>query len=151
MNLEEEIKQTIFQNEYHKLILNILFTGSWLESSISKIIKEYDLSHAQYNILRILGGQHPAPANVSNVQERMLDRLSDASRLIEKLRCKGMVERKECPVNRRQMDVTITDKGLSLLEQIDVKMKEYHKQFQSIMPTEAIEVNRILDKMRESV
>ena len=150
MELEKELKQALFHNEYHKLSLNIIFTSNWIESAFAKFIKKYDLSHTQYNILRILRGQHPKAATVLMIQERMLDRMSNTSRLIEKLRLKGLVDRRECPVDRRQVDITITDDGLKLLSEIDLYVDDFNNRFSNVSLTEAEELNRILDKLRDN-
>ena len=90
MKLEEEIKQATFKNEFHKSIINIVYTSGWLSTILTQRLKPYDISIQQFNILRILRGQHPKPATVLLIQERMLDKMSNASRLVEKLRIKNM-------------------------------------------------------------
>src|SRR5687768_15575147 len=111
MELEKEIQQSKFQNEYQKLLLNIIFTASWLNLRNTQRLKPYGISPQQYNILRILRGQYPKSATVTLLTERMLDKSSNASRLVEKLRMKQLLDRCEGPEDRRAVNVRITDKG----------------------------------------
>ncbi|MEM0997327.1 MAG: MarR family transcriptional regulator [Bacteroidota bacterium] len=148
MQLEKEIVQSKFKNAWQKAVVNIIFTSSWLNSQHSAMLKEFGLSLQQFNILRILRGQHPNPATVRLLTERMLDKMSNASRLVEKLRQKGLVDRDICPSDRRQVHVRITAKGLDLLRRIDAKMDIVEQNFKSITESEAAELNRILDKLR---
>jgi len=150
MEIEKEIKQNkSFSSEYQKLVVNIMFTNSWLNTKQSKIFKPYGISPQQYNILRILRGQLPNPACVSLLQDRMIDKMSNASRLVDKLKLKKLVERKECKADRRQVDIIITDKGLDLLNTINIAVEASENNFKSISVDEAKELNRILDKLRD--
>jgi DNA-binding MarR family transcriptional regulator len=147
--LEEEIKQKKFTSAQHKAVINIIYTAGWLSSVNAKLMKPYAISPEQYNVLRILRGQHPSPASVGLVQERMLDKSSNASRLIDKLKLKGLVERHECPRDRRQVDVIITGKGLDLLKEMDKTLSAPMQDlFKTISEKDANELNRILDKLR---
>jgi len=148
MELEKEIKQKKFKSEHHKLAINIIYTSNWLVSSNAAIFKQYGITAQQYNILRILRGQHPEPATVNLLIDRMLDKMSNASRLVDKLKLKGFVERKICKNDRRAVDVIITDKGLGLLKELDVMEKQMNRSVESVTVDEARELNRILDKMR---
>ena len=148
MELEKEIKQKQFASEFQKSILNVIFTNSWLHSKYTSLFKPLGLSQQQYNILRILRGQYPKPASVSLLMDRMLDKNSNSSRLVEKLRKKGLVDRQECEWDRRQVDVIITQAGLDLLEEIDHKMLEFEGGIRHISEEEARDLNRILDKFR---
>lgn len=118
MRLEDEIHQRKFSSEMHKLAVNILYTHGWLVSLLSEALKPHDLTLAQFNILRILRGQYPNPATISLLKERMLDKMSDASRLVERLRVKGLVERAVSDHDRRKANVRITQQGLRVLEVI---------------------------------
>lgn len=149
MKLEEEIKQAKFRNEHHKLVVNIIFTANWLITHHNKNLKEFDLSPEQFNILRILRGQHPKPATVNLLIERMLNKMSNASRLVEKLRKKGFVERKTCKDDRRACDVLITNKGLDLLSQLDRVEKEWNAVVAHLPKPEAKNLNALLDKLRK--
>jgi DNA-binding MarR family transcriptional regulator len=150
MELEKELKQNKkFKTEYQKLTVNIMFTSSWLNNSQSKLFKPFGISPQQYNILSILRGQLPNPASVSLLQDRMIDKMSNASRLVDKLKLKKLVERKECKADRRQVDIIITEKGLELLETISKDLDIAEDSFKSITVSEAKELNRILDKLRD--
>ena len=112
------------------------------------LCKSYGITPQQFNILRILRGQHGKPATIGILQERMLDKMSNASRLVEKLKQKALVDRKECPQDRRQMDVLITDKGLQLLKEIDTTIEKNQLFLNGISESEAQYMNEILDKLR---
>ncbi len=148
MKLEEEIKQKKFRNEFHKLAVNIIYTHSWLMNYNKKIFDKYDITSNQFNILRILRGQYPKPASINLLKERMLDKMSDASRLVDRLLKKGLVERKISSDDRRKVDVIITKKGLKLLSQIDELNPEFDRVFKNINKQEAQILNDLLDKMR---
>jgi DNA-binding MarR family transcriptional regulator len=148
LKLEEEIKQKKFANEYHKAVVNIIYTGNCINNIQLRFLKAFGISGQQFNILRILRGQHSKPVTINILMERMLDKMSNASRLVEKLRLKGLVERKISSGDRRAVDVVITPKGLDLLAELD---KEPHLGLEmtfNISVTEAEQLNRILDKMR---
>ena len=149
MRLEDEIKQKApFRDEYTKLAVNILYTHGWFNNIQSNILKEYLITGSQYNILRILRGQHPNPASISLLKDRMLDKMSDASRLVDRLITKELVERKICPNDRRKVEVLITPKGLELLNKLDKIEKENINTFNKITVEEAKTLNNLLDKMR---
>ncbi|MFC2124358.1 MarR family winged helix-turn-helix transcriptional regulator [Bacteroidota bacterium] len=150
MGIEEAIKQKKFKNEHHRLVINIFFTSSFLHAKHTKILKPHGLSSEQYNVLRILRGKHPEQSTVSNIQDRMLDKSSNASRLIDKLFKKDLVTREECKSDRRQMDVKITDKGLELLELLDAQVDGIHRDLEEIPEKEASMVNDILNRVHGS-
>ena len=149
MELEKEIKQKSFKSPYHKLVLNILFSASWLNTLQNKTFKPYGISPQQYNILRILRGQQGKAVALSVLQERMIDKMSNASRLVDKLLLKKMVDRKQCPEDRRQVEISITEKGLDVLKQLDDKVNSLENSMNNVTEKEAAEVSRILDKMRD--
>ena len=148
MEISKEIKQTKFKNEYQKMLINILFTSGWLSSKHTCNLKPYAISTQQFNILRILRGQHPKPATVNLLIDRMLDKNSNASRLVEKLRIKKLVERAVCPEDRRAVNVIITQKGLNLLEELDKKDSAIFKELKNVSEKEATTINTLLDKLR---
>ena len=148
MKLEKEIKQKKFRNEFHKLAVNILYTHGWLLNNQGGLLKNHGVTSAQYNILRILRGQYPNPATINLLKERMLDKMSDTSRLVERLKQKDLVEREICPADRRRVEVVITKKGLKLLEDIDKHDDEIDHAFKKLNLSEARTVNQLLDKMR---
>jgi DNA-binding MarR family transcriptional regulator len=148
MLLEKEIKQTKFRNEYHKLAVNIFYTHGWLINKHNEILKSFNITSAQYNILRILRGQYPNPVPISLLKERMLDKMSDASRLVERLRTKELINRKICKEDRRRVNVLITQKGLDLLAEIDEFDVQFESNFNNLTKKEVNEMNFLLDKLR---
>ncbi|MFM2018719.1 MAG: hypothetical protein RL007_2375 [Bacteroidota bacterium] len=149
MKLEDEIKQKTFSSPYQKLILNVFVTSSWFGSESTRVLKPYKITLQQYNVLRILRGQQGKPASVGLIQERMLDKNSNASRLIDKLVIKKLVDRKTCPTDRRQMDIKITQKGLELLSELDEPMQLQDKEMATrLTAEEARIVSDILDRIR---
>jgi DNA-binding MarR family transcriptional regulator len=148
MSIEKVIRQKQFKNEFVKAEINILYTAGWIENFSNKFFKRFDISMQQYNVLRILRGQYPQPVMLSTITERMIDRMSNATRLVEKLRQKNLVSRELNPDNRRQVDILITEEGLHLLKQIEKEFSFIESKFKNITEEEAKELNRILDKMR---
>jgi DNA-binding MarR family transcriptional regulator len=148
MKIGDEIKQSKFRSEYQKLAINLGFTSSWAERNASAKLKDFKLTLQQFNILRILRGQHGNPATINLLTERMIDKSSNASRLVDKLIKKDLVSRSECPSDRRQVDVSITKKGLDLLAKIDKEEPEWVNEFKGLSVAEAKELNRLLDKLR---
>ncbi len=148
MNLEQEIHQSKFDDEYHKLMVNLMFTGSWLNIRQIQFFRTYELSPQQYNILRILRGQYPNPASVNLLIDRMLDKMSNASRLVDKLVDKELVERTKCKSDARQVDVLLSKKGIKLLKQIDIDIKNFESDLNNLNKEEAVQLSDLLDKMR---
>ncbi|MCU0401326.1 MAG: MarR family transcriptional regulator [Algoriphagus sp.] len=146
--IEEAIQQKEFKNPFNKAVVNLLYTHSYLVTSQNALLKPHDLSPEQYNVLRILRGQNGVPTTVSSIQDRMLNKMSNASRLVEKLKTKDLVKREECPSDRRQVDILITDKGLELLEILEKQVDESHKSFLHLNEQEVIQLNELLDKLR---
>ena len=150
MKLEDEIKQRKrFANEHERLLVNILFTASWLEGKHIQRLKPYGISPQQFNVLRILHGSAPEPVTLNVIAQRMIDKNSNATRLVEKLRLKGLVKREVCPTNRRQVDITITNKGNDLLTKLDQSADEWLNSFDHISKQQVTLLNDLLDKMRE--
>lgn len=148
MKIEDEIKQKKFTNEYHKVHINIMFTSSWLNTQNIALFKPYGISSQQFNILRILRGQHPNAAPLKLLTERMIDKMSNTSRLVEKLFQKKLVDRQVCKENRRQIDIVLTEKGMQLTNKISEEIERQSKKKQELSVEEAKELNRLLDKMR---
>ena len=148
MGIEDAIRQKKFPNEFVKAEVNLLFTAGWIENISNKFFKKYDISMQQYNVLRILRGQYPDPVMLSVITDRMIDKMSNATRLVEKLRLKGLVTRELNSANRRQVDILITSKGLEMLQDIDAHFSEMEAKFSNITEEEARTLNQILDKMR---
>lgn len=151
MRLEEEIKQKKFKSEHHKLMVNLIYTTNWLMSIHGPLMKQYGLTVQQYNILRILRGQYPNPCTVNLLKERMLDKMSDASRLVDRLLEKGLLERRTCENDRRRVDINITPAGLDLLKKVDEDENKLYARMNMLSEEEASLVNDLLDKLRGSV
>lgn len=147
MELEKEIKQQQFNSDVQKAILNILFTSSWLNGLATKRLKPFDISPQQYNVLRILRGSHPLSLMLADISSRMLDKMSNATRLVEKLRQKDLCIRNINADCRRQVDITITEKGLQVLSLIDETMKK-NELLEKLTADEAREISRLLEKLR---
>lgn len=149
MRLEDEIKQKQFQSEHSKGLVNLTYTASWLEAKSKLFFEKFDLTPPQYNVLRILRGQHPKGATVNLIRERMLDKMSDASRIVERLRIKNLLERTTASYDRRAVDIVINEKGLELLQIIDSKLSDFEKIFKSLSTDEVKTLNILLDKLRD--
>src|SRR5690606_39955532 len=147
MKLEEEI-QSKFKDNYHKLLVNIVYSYSWANTILRKQLKTQNLTTQQFNILRILRGQHPQPATVNLLKERMLDKMSDASRIVERLIKKKLVVREINQKDRRAVDIYITEKGLELLKKLDKMDLGTDVLRKNLSPEETDQLNRLLDQMR---
>lgn len=148
MRLEEAIQQKHFPNEIEKAFVNVIFTANQFYANHLQRLKPHGISPEQFNVLRILRGSHPKTLSLMDIAGRMLDKNSNATRLVEKLRLKELVTRNICPADRRQVDIGITGRGLSLLDLLDVEMKEWFNQFNHITEEEARLLNGLLDKIR---
>ena len=151
MSIEEDIKQEQFKSEYNKALVNILYTHGWLAQNQQQLFKKHGLTTPQFNILRILRGQHPNASTVNLLIERMLDKSSNASRIVDRLESKGLVIRKQCPTDRRAVDVYISEQGLGLLAVMDVELGEWEQAYRALDEEEASELNRLLDKLRSRI
>lgn len=147
MKIEKAI-QSSFGSESEKMVVNIIYTANWIQYQHSHIFKAMDLSMQQYNVLRILKGQLPKAATVNLLIERMLDKSSNASRIVEKLRSKGLVDRKACPNDRRRVDIKITEEGLNVLAEATSEMQKHSWAEDNLTTEEAQDLNRLLDKLR---
>ncbi len=149
MKIEDEIRQKKFLNEYQKAHINILFTAAWLSQRTMKVLKPFGISTQQFNILRILRGTHPEPATIKLLTERMIDKMSNASRLVDKLVQKGLALRTESCLDRRRVDVNITPKGLELLQRASTAVEnEIHGGVRNLSDAEAAQLSTLLDQMR---
>ena len=148
MRIEEEIKQSQFEDAYHKMVVNVMFTARFVELKFERIFKKHGLTSQQYNVLRILRGQFPQPICAGDVLSRMLDQSSNITRLMEKLLQKGLVERNINESNRRMHDIVITEKGLELLEKISPDFNELMEDYRNISSKEAESVSDLLDQFR---
>jgi DNA-binding MarR family transcriptional regulator len=148
MRLEEEIKQEKFRTEFSKSIINLIYTSNYLHQLQLRWLKPHGLTIPQYNVLRILRGQYPKPSTVNLIIERMLDKSSNASRIVDKLESKSLVERKQCAEDRRAVDVYISQGGLDLLAQLDSELVEWEDQICHLDEVECKSLNDLLDKFR---
>jgi DNA-binding MarR family transcriptional regulator len=149
MTLEKAIKQDKFGSVYQRMMINILYTSSWLQGMQQRSFREFGLTMQQYNILRILRGQKGQPIPLNCISDRMIDRMSNCSRLVEKLRQKGYVDRQASATDRRAVDVVITKKGLNLLDEIQPISDEVENSFNHLSEEDAMVLNDLLDKLRK--
>jgi DNA-binding MarR family transcriptional regulator len=151
MSIEKDIKQQKpFKSPYQKLVVNIIYTSNWMNFEQQSLLKPFDLSSQQYNVLRILRGQYPNPITVNGIIERMLDKMSNASRLVDKLLLKDLVSRCDNAEDRRACDIRITQKGKDVLTMIDSHQAEWEESMKKLSPEEAETLSKLLDKLRGS-
>jgi DNA-binding MarR family transcriptional regulator len=148
MSIEEDIQQASFKSDSQKALVNLFYTNNFICYELNAFFKEYDITRQQYNVLRILRGQHPKSASVNLIKERMLDKMSDASRIVERLRLKGLVIRTTNTLDRRAAEVSISSKGLDLLAKTDDQMRSFEKIFHKLSSDELKSFNELLDKLR---
>ena len=148
MKIEEEIQQPKFRNVHHKVAVNLLYTAAWLDDRNKNFFKEYGITNQQFNILRILRGQLPNKISGAEIKNRMLDKNSDVSRLLDRLILKKLVTKSQCPNDKRAADVLITEAGLDLLKKSDGKMDETDLAVFHLTKTEATQLSDLLDKCR---
>ncbi|MBP6386245.1 MAG: MarR family transcriptional regulator [Pseudarcicella sp.] len=148
MKIEDELKQQNFINPHNKALVNIIFTNNWLMNEQNNLLKPFGISPQQYNVLRILRGQKATPLSINTISERMLDRMSNVSRLVDKLYLSKLVSRKESKKDRRSVDVKITQVGLDLLSEIDVLQNKMTDNLKNISNEEATLLSDLLDRIR---
>ncbi len=147
MTIEEGIKQSQFKHPYHKLAINLMYTTNLLESYLKEIFKKEEITIQQYNILRILRGSRPNPLSTMQIRERMMDKMSDTSRIVDRLLIKKLVTKKVSPTDQRLVDVRITEKGLQLLIQLDAVDDKIASFLSNISEKEATKLSDLLDKL----
>lgn len=150
VNIDELFYSEDFCGKYQKLYVTLLHTSNIVESHSVKVLKDLGISPEQYHLMKVLHKQHPNPANVTCLQDKMLNKMSNASRLVEKLRQKNLVERHECPLDRRQCHVKLTDKGLELLKSADKNFLEIQDVLRTLDYEQVETLNNLLDKVRNS-
>ncbi len=148
MEIEKEIKNAKFKDNYQKASVNIIYTYNWLNSFIKAELGKSKITPQQFNILRILRGQHPKPATINIIKERMLDKMSDASRIVDRLVSKDLVNRTVCESDRRAVDIVISDKGLALLNGINLDEVMALKFKENISEEQALLLSELLDSFR---
>ena len=149
MELEKELKMNTELAPHHRATLNVIFTGAWMSERMNSFLKPFGISEQQYNILRILRGQKGNALNLQQISERMVHKMSNTTRLIEKMRLKKLVNREVCPNNRRKVDISILPAGLNLLEEIVTTLKINEQEIESrLTKDEATTLASLLDKIR---
>jgi len=149
MSIESDIKQDSFKTEYQKAIINLIFTYNWTTERLKKFLEDSDLTLQQFNILRILRGNQ-MPLSTLQIRERMLDKMSDTSRIVDRLIIKELAKKVICKKDKRLVDVTITGKGLKLLEKLDSQEDKMETIIKALTESEAQTLNTLLDKIRQS-
>lgn len=148
MRIDEEIQSTKFEDNYQKAVINISYTSGWLSNLLRPEFEKFNLTQQQFNILRILRGQYPKPATVNLLKERMIDKMSDASRIVDRLVQKGLVSRCTNTRDRRAVDIRISDQGLEVLSKIDIEFKSRDFLKNNLTQEEAGKLSDLLDKLR---
>ncbi|MDT3402578.1 MarR family winged helix-turn-helix transcriptional regulator [Mucilaginibacter terrae] len=148
MKIEDEIQSSKFEDNYHKMVINISYSYSWMSNLLRLAFEKYNLTSQQFNVLRILRGQQPNAATINLIKERMLDKMSDASRIVDRLIQKELVSRCINNVDRRAVDIHITEKGLDILSKIDEEFKTADLFKHNLTEEEAGQLSNLLDKMR---
>ena len=149
-SIEKEIHQSRFRDPFQKVAISILYTANWLQNRHQEFLRPFGITPQQFNILRILRGQHPNRISGVEIKSRMLDRSSDISRLLERLLKKDLIVKLQCPKDKRAADVGITTAGLTLLQQIDLGFEAFERNAMSLTEGEALELVSLLDKGRGS-
>lgn len=147
MQIDKEIKSK-FDDNYHRATVNLVFTYGWLANVMRVQFEKHNLTQQQYNVLRILRGQLPNPATVNLLKERMVDKMSDASRIVDRLVQKKLVTRCTNDKDRRAVDIRISDEGLALLAVMDVELKSKDVLRENLTEQEAAKLSELLDKLR---
>lgn len=149
MRIEEIIKTTFPMAQEKKALLNVMYTQNVIADQFNELLKPFDLSAEQFNVLRILRGQKGNAVNMCTIQERMIAKTSNTTRLVDKLLLKELVLREICPENRRKMEITITPKGMELLKQLDPLVEAHEKKFgNNLSEKELAQLNTLLEKFR---
>ena len=147
MGITKDIHQTRFRNEKNQAMVNLLFTNNWMMGKIKNFVNQEGITPQQYNILRILRGAD-MPLSTLHIRERMLDKMSDTSRVVERLLAKGFVVKKISEKDKRKVDVVISDKGRKVLEKLDARNNELDGIFKNLTKEEALHLSQLLDKLR---
>ena len=150
MGIEKDIHQNDFRNAKQKAMINLLYTYGWTLEKIKNFLAQEDITHQQFNILRILRGAAPQPLSTLQIRERMLDKMSDTSRIVDRLVAKNLVKKETCPKDKRLVDVTITDKGLKLLKKLDAASDYMDEVMQNLSEKESEMLSTLLDKLRSA-
>lgn len=149
MSLEKDINQKLFRNEYQKGVVNLIYTYNWMNEKMKTFFDKENITGQQFNILRILRGA-AKPISTLQIRERMLDKMSDTSRIVDRLVLKGLAKKSICKVDKRLVDVSISNKGKTILEKIDQYNKDMDAIFGGLSNSEVKTLNTLLDKIRQS-
>ncbi len=149
MSINKDIKQESFKSEYQKAMINLIFTYNWATEQLKHLFEEEGLTMQQFNILRILRGS-ATPLSTLQIRERMLDKMSDTSRIVDRLVIKGLTKKITCKTDKRLVDVSITGKGLKVLEKLDTHEDKMENIIKVLTESEAETLNNLLDKIRQS-
>ena len=149
MSLEKDINQPKFRTEHQKVLINIVYTYNWMNEKLKVFFEKEDITQQQFNILRILRGA-VVPISTLQIRQRMLDKMSDTSRIVDRLVVKSLVKKITCPADKRMVDITITSKGKKLLEKLDAFELKMDEVAATLTDADAKTMNKLLDKMRSS-
>jgi MarR family transcriptional regulator, 2-MHQ and catechol-resistance regulon repressor len=149
MGIDKDIQQAKFQNPHQKAAINLIYTLSWMRERTKTIFDSEDITPQQFNILRILRGSFPEPLSTLRIRERMLEKMSDTSRMVDRLITKGLVKKITCKNDRRLVDVIITDKGKKMLERLDTRQHEIDAVLGNLSEKDANILSDLLDKIRD--
>jgi len=148
MRIDDEIQSSNFEDNYHKVVVNIAYTEGWLSNTLRLHFEKFNLTRQQFNILRILRGQYPKPATINVLKERMIDKMSDASRIVDRLIQKELITRCTNSKDRRSVDIRISEKGLDTLAKMDAELKTKDFLQNNLTAEEAAQLSDLLDKLR---
>jgi DNA-binding MarR family transcriptional regulator len=148
MGIDQDIQQSKFRSEHQKAGVNLIYTYNWVSERTREVFAAEDITPQQFNILRILRGSLPKPLSTLQIRERMLDKMSDTSRIVDRLIAKGLVKKCVCKSDRRLVDVIITDKGKKTLERLDERQDELDNVMGKLTKKEAVVLSDLLDKIR---
>jgi DNA-binding MarR family transcriptional regulator len=148
MGIEKDINQYHFTSEGQKAVINLIYTSNWITEHIKKVLDDQEITLQQFNILRILRGSDPQPLSTLTIRERMLDKMSDTSRIVDRLVIKGLAVKKICSTDKRLVDVNITDAGKKMLEAIDNKQADMTSVTTNLTDAELKQLNSLLDNLR---
>jgi DNA-binding MarR family transcriptional regulator len=150
MGIEKDIHQSKFVSIHQKAMINLLYSYGWVIEKIKTFLATEDITHQQFNILRILRGSFPQPLSTLQIRERMLDKMSDTSRIVDRLLVKQLVKKTICPADKRLVDITITEKGQKILKKLDSEADHIFEVMGNLSEQEAEQLNMLLDKLRKT-
>ncbi len=150
MGIDKDIQQAKFRNAHQKAAINLIYTLGWIRDRTKSVFDAEDITPQQFNILRILRGSFPNPLSTLQIRERMLEKMSDTSRIVDRLIAKGLVKKITCKKDRRLVDVIITDKGKKMLERLDARQDEIDGVMGNLSENDANILSNLLDKIRDA-